>query len=99
MPRTAPAAYAAGWREHVRVRVGDEAYALPMDVVIEVGELEAPTPVPGAPFGVLGVLNRRARCFPVMDLAAVLGIEARRDAYGLVVAEAGGTRTVSPSTP
>ncbi len=79
--------------EHVRVRLGSEPYALPVDVVLAVDELEAPTPVPGAPFGVLGVCNRQGQVFPVLDLAALLGIEAGEPPTKLVVAEAGGTHT------
>jgi purine-binding chemotaxis protein CheW len=56
---------------HVRVRVADEHYALPVADVLEVAELGDVTPVPGAGPAVLGVLNLRGQVLPVIDLATL----------------------------
>jgi purine-binding chemotaxis protein CheW len=58
-------------RLHVRVRVADEHYALPVADVVEVAELGDVTPVPGAGAAVLGVRNLRGQVLPVVDLATV----------------------------
>ena len=58
---------------HVRVRVADEHYALPVADVLEVAELGEVTPVPGAGAAVLGVRNLRGQVLPVVDLATVFG--------------------------
>jgi chemotaxis signal transduction protein len=78
--------------EHVRVRVGEESYALPVESVLEVGAIGAPTPVPGAPRGVLGIWNLRGQVLPVLELAALLGIEAPGTPARMIVAEAGDRR-------
>ena len=78
--------------DHVRVRVGRESYAFPIGSVLEVGAMDTPTPVPGAPRGVLGVWNLRGQVLPVLDLAALLGIEAPEAPSRVVVAEAGRRR-------
>jgi chemotaxis signal transduction protein len=59
---------------HVRVRLGEESYAVAVEHVIEVAELGKVSPVPGAPRSVLGVRNLRGEVLPVFDLASVLGI-------------------------
>ena len=59
---------------HVRVRVSDEQYALPVADVLEVAELGDLTPVPGAGPAVLGVRNLRGQVLPVLDLATVFGL-------------------------
>ena len=59
---------------HVRLRIGRETYALPIENVLEVAELGELTVVPGAGIGVLGVRNFHGQVLPVFDLAHVLGI-------------------------
>jgi len=71
---------------HVRVRVGDEHYALPVEDVVEVAELGVVTPVPGSRANILGVRNLRGRVIPVIDLASVLGVDASGDRARVVVA-------------
>ena len=61
---------------HVRIRVGDEQYALPVESVLEVAELEHLTPVPGGPAAVLGVCNLHGAVLPVVDVAALVGAGA-----------------------
>ena len=71
---------------HVRVRVAGEHYALPVEDVLEVAELRAITPVPGAPPAVLGVRNLRGQVLPVRrpggacsgSVARVAGADRRR---------------------
>ena len=77
---------------HVRFRVGDESFALPVGQVLEVAELGSLAPVPGAPPSVLGVRNLRGQVLPVIDLAGVLGTAHARGAQRLVIAEEAGRR-------
>jgi chemotaxis signal transduction protein len=75
---------------HVRLRVGNEMYAFPVDNVLEVAELGDLAPVPGAASAVLGVRNLQGQVLPVFDLAHVLGIPREGRALRLVVAEQDG---------
>jgi purine-binding chemotaxis protein CheW len=59
---------------HVRIGIGTEHYALPVERVLEVAELGDLAPVPGSPAEVMGVCNLRGQVLPVMDLARVLGL-------------------------
>jgi purine-binding chemotaxis protein CheW len=76
----------------VRMRVGKEAYALPVEHVIEVAELGDIAPVPGAASTVLGVRNLRGQVLPVFDLAAIFGVAREGGPSRLVVAEHDGRR-------
>jgi len=77
---------------HVRVRVGLESYALPVEHVLEVADLGHLSPVPGASSSVLGVRNLRGQVLPVFDLARVFGVEREGAPLKLVVAEDGARR-------
>ena len=77
---------------HVRFRVGDENFALPVGQVLEVADLGQLAPVPGAPPAVLGVRNLRGHVLPVIDLAVVLGTAHARPGVRLVIAEEAGRR-------
>jgi purine-binding chemotaxis protein CheW len=77
---------------HVRLRVGGELYALPVENVVEVAELGAVSEVPGAPPAVLGVRNLRGRILPVVDFAALLGVPRTDVAPRVVIAEDDGRR-------
>jgi len=82
---------------HVRVRVAGEQYALPVEHVQEVVDLDELTPVPGAAESLLGLLNLGGEIVPAFDLAKILGIEpgGHRAEIGrrrLLVAECGGQR-------
>ncbi len=72
---------------HVRLRVGSERYALPIENVLEVAPLGAVSAVPGAGGAVLGVRNLRGQVLPVFDLARVLAIAAGASTSRVVVAE------------
>jgi len=76
---------------HVRVRVADEHYALPVADVLEVAELGDVTPVPAAGAAVLGVRNLRGQVLPVVDLATVFGLRPTQPER-IVIAERGGLR-------
>lgn len=91
---SALAALAAGVEERqlVVIRVGKEAYGIPIGSVQEIIRRQRVTPVPGARAGVEGVINLRGRVIAVMDLRLTLGA-AVSEASGeerIVVVEAGG---------
>jgi purine-binding chemotaxis protein CheW len=77
---------------YVRVRVGAEAYALPVEHVVEVSELGNVTPMPGTSAATLGVCNLRGEVIPVYDLARVMGLPRETLAARLLVAEDRGER-------
>jgi purine-binding chemotaxis protein CheW len=77
---------------HVRLRVGKEAYALPVEHVLEVVQLGELAALPGSPPEVLGVRNLRGQILPVIDLASVLGIAREGAPARMLVAEQGGRR-------
>jgi chemotaxis signal transduction protein len=58
----------------IRVRVGAEQYALPVEYVHEVVDLGELTPVPGAAESVLGLRNLNGEVIPAFDLARILQI-------------------------
>ena len=60
-------------RAYVIFCVGQESYALPVEVVTGVVRFESPMPVPRAPRAVMGVVNLRGRVLPVIDLKARFG--------------------------
>jgi purine-binding chemotaxis protein CheW len=72
------------------MRVGSEAYAMPVEHVREVADLGAVQPIPGAGPEMLGVRNLRGQILPIVDLALLLGINASTRPDRLLVAEAGG---------
>lgn len=76
----------------MKVRVGDEHYALAIGDVLEVAELGEVTPVPGAPPSVLGVRNLRGMVLPVVDLGELLAAPGAGEAGGVVVGEREGRR-------
>ena len=78
-------------RVHVRVGIGAEHYALPVDRVLEVAELGDVTLLPGSPPEVIGVCNLRGQVIPVIDLARVLDLP-RGEPERIVVTELGERR-------
>ncbi len=75
---------------YVQMRVASEAYAIPVERVVEVARLGTVTAVPGARPELLGVLSMRGHILPVVDLARVLGISRQGPPSQLLVAESGG---------
>jgi chemotaxis signal transduction protein len=60
----------------IRVRVGTEQYALPVEYVHQVIDLGELTPVPGSADSVLGLRNCNGEIIPAFDLARILEIES-----------------------
>lgn len=77
---------------YVRLRVGEESYALPVEHVLEVAELGEVTAVPGSQRAVLGVRNLRGQILPIVDLASVFGIRGSGNPQRVLVAESNGQR-------
>lgn len=71
------------------VRAADELYALPGATVREVMRWRAPTPVPGAPPVIPGIISQRGVVLPIVDLRLALGLAAAQPsrASRLVVAQ------------
>lgn len=57
-----------------------ERYAVPLASVREVVRAEPPTPVPGAPSDVLGIISLRGSIVTVLDGCRRLGLSAPREA-------------------
>jgi purine-binding chemotaxis protein CheW len=76
--------------DHVRLRVGSELYALPIENVLEVAELGELSAVPGAEAVVLGVRNLHGQVLPVFDLSQVLVSAGEATARRIVVTEHAG---------
>jgi chemotaxis signal transduction protein len=74
---------------HVRLRIGAESYALPVENVMQVGELPDLSAVPGSGSAVLGVMNLRGQVLPAFDLAGALGVPRQGRPSRLVVASDG----------
>jgi purine-binding chemotaxis protein CheW len=77
---------------HLRIRLGDEQYALGLEHVLEVLELGELTPVPGSPSTMLGLHNLRGEVLASVDLRAVLGIAGGGEPRHLVVVADGAHR-------
>jgi purine-binding chemotaxis protein CheW len=75
----------------VRVELGGESYALPVEQVLEVTPFEEVAPVPGASPALLGVRNLRGQVLPVVDLGGLLELPSAGRGR-IVVTEAGGRR-------
>jgi chemotaxis signal transduction protein len=80
---------------YVRVRVGDEHYALDVDHVLEIIKRGMVTPVPGSRVAMLGVHVLRGEVIAAADLATLLGIAHDAQPSRLVVAVAGDGRRAS----
>ncbi|HYV15599.1 MAG TPA: chemotaxis protein CheW [Conexibacter sp.] len=73
---------------HVHLRVGEERYALPVEEVRSIVDMDGLTPVVGAPATVLGLRALDGALLPVFDLATVLGV-ARGAPSRVVVVDRG----------
>ncbi len=76
----------------LRMAVGDETLAVPIDDVREILQMTRLTPLPRTPALVRGVMNLRGAVVPVIDLAARLGrpvtVVGRRSCIVVVQCEA-----------
>jgi two-component system chemotaxis response regulator CheV len=77
---------------YVRVKAAGEAYAVPVDHVLEAAELGQVRAVPGARPELLGIKSVRGQILPVVDLARLLGVHRAAPPARLLVAEARGFR-------
>ena len=59
--------------------IADEAYAFPLSHVREILKLKPITPVPRAPFGVLGIITVRGKVTTVVDLRRLLRMPEREE--------------------
>lgn len=55
-------------RKYLSFKLGDESYGVPIDRVQEIIGVMSPTPVPGSPNYLEGVINLRGKIIPVLDL-------------------------------
>ena len=71
----------------LRVRVGPDSYAVPMEIAREV--LAAPTlsQLPTAPSSVLGICNVRGEIIPVFDTGVLLGLGTVGSFASVVIVE------------
>lgn len=72
---------------HVRVSLGAETYALPVENVTETATADGLAPLPGSPPSVVGVCNLRGELLPVFDLAGMLGLPRSENGERMVVLE------------
>ena len=72
---------------YVLLQLGAERYALPVEQVQEVVELERLTPVPGAPPATLGIHNLRGQILPVFDLGLILSVGGEYDNRQIVITD------------
>jgi chemotaxis signal transduction protein len=77
---------------YVRVKVAAEAYAMPVEHVLEAAGLGRVRAVPGARRELLGIRTLRGQILPVVDLALLLGVHRTLAPTRLLVAEACGFR-------
>lgn len=78
-PAAAPAGAATGTgavRQLLRLAIGSQHYAIPIDVVREILKLGRLTQLPRTPAFVRGVMNLRGAVVPVIDLGERLGLGA-----------------------
>jgi purine-binding chemotaxis protein CheW len=75
-PSPAGAQPATEASEYLLVRASDELYALPGPSVREVARWRTPTPVPGAPPLLPGIISQRGVVLPIVDLRLLLGLAA-----------------------
>lgn len=68
--------------------LGQEEYAMPIEVVREITRLDNVRPIPQAPAYVMGLINIRGSAIPLIDLYSRFGI-AKEDSAGSVEGEAG----------
>jgi purine-binding chemotaxis protein CheW len=72
-PRADDAARAEAGLELLVLTVGGERYAIETRYVLEVLVLRALTPLPATPPFIAGIVHRRGRVIPVLDLPRLLG--------------------------
>ena len=71
-----PASSVPGGSKYLNIRLGDEAFSLPVLQIREIIRLKSITPVPRMPPCVKGVINLRGKIVPVVDLRERLELAA-----------------------
>ncbi len=64
----------ADTQPYLLLRLGDEVYALPGTTIREIARWRAPTPVPGAPPVLPGIINQRGAIVPVVHPHTLFGL-------------------------
>lgn len=67
---TAPLIKDRGEAQFVSLGVGNEVFAVPVDTVLEIVDMQPVFRVPETPAHVLGLIDLRGRSVPVLDLRA-----------------------------
>jgi purine-binding chemotaxis protein CheW len=83
-------------RPHLVFSLARVEQALPLLAVREILQLEHLRPIPDAPQALMGVMNRRGECLPVIDLARLLGVGSctqHAETCVLVVEDRSGARS------
>jgi purine-binding chemotaxis protein CheW len=93
LARPLPAADTREQRDVVLFTVAGERFAVDAECVLEALPAEAPTPVPGTPEHLLGVINHRGRVLGVYDLRRALVPGSAPDPDGAPPAHAVAVRT------
>jgi purine-binding chemotaxis protein CheW len=62
--------------------LAEEQFALPMSDVREVLRWRVPTPIPGTPQAILGVIHHHGLVLPVIDIRSLLGLATAAPARG-----------------
>ncbi len=78
--------------EEVRVclfTMGEDTYAIPVDVLMEIIIPQKIFPVPTTPSHVLGVINLRGTIVPIVDIRPALSLPAREQAGQIAVVKYG----------
>jgi purine-binding chemotaxis protein CheW len=71
---TAPLIKDRGEAQFVSLGVGNEVFAVPVDTVLEIVDMQPVFRVPETPAHVLGLIDLRGRSVPVLDLRVKLGL-------------------------
>lgn len=68
---------ASSTHSHIVFKMSNDWYALPVSQVRAVERWRQPTPVPGTPPAILGIVNQRGRLITVIDARLLLGLEVK----------------------
>jgi purine-binding chemotaxis protein CheW len=79
------------------IPVDADWYALDLRAVREVLARPDPTPLPGAPPAVRGLINLRGMIVPLLDLSVLLGLGPMAAPYAAVAETAGGLAALTAS--
>jgi purine-binding chemotaxis protein CheW len=78
--------------EEVRIclcSIGEDTYAIPVDVLTEIIIPQSITPVPTAPSHVLGVINLRGNIVPIVDIRPALSLPQQSSSAQIAIVKLG----------